>query len=71
MADDVSETVLPLEVRRLRVEPGDTLVLRAPWKLSADYANILIRDLQARFPGVPILVLADGIDLDVLSKPKD
>jgi len=68
LADFEADKALPLEVRRLRLEPGDTLVLRTPQPLSVWVTERLATALAARFVDTPIVVLEAGLDLEVVSK---
>ncbi|WP_412063981.1 hypothetical protein [Rhizobium sp. SYY.PMSO] len=55
------------DVRRIEFRPGDRLVLRVKGRLSAEMFERIKRILEAFAPGVPVLVLDDGMSLDVLS----
>lgn len=62
-----ADKVLPLEVRRLRLEPGDSLVLRVPGRISEAAVDYFRHGLQQTFPGARVFVLEDGAALEVLS----
>lgn len=60
---------LPLEVRRVRLKPGDTLILRTPMPLTQAAAERMTAALRARFGDTQqVLILEQGLDLEVLSK---
>lgn len=67
-----AEPELPLEVRRVRLEPGDILVLKSKQRLSHEICTRLTEALKRDFPGVPIMILDPDMDLEVVSpaKPK-
>jgi hypothetical protein len=62
-----AEKYLPLEVRRLRIGPGDTLVLRTPNRLSIAAIEHLHAAMRSTFPTAPVIILDDGMDLAVAS----
>lgn len=55
-------------VQVLRLEPGDTLVLKTPRALTADQADRIRQQLEARFPGYPALVISGDMDLSVIEQ---
>lgn len=62
MTDDFP---LPDEVQRLKLEPGDVLVLSYDGMLSADQAQHMRAIVEQRFPGHKAMVLTDGMTLSV------
>jgi hypothetical protein len=68
LAQFEANKVLPLEVRRLRLEPGDTLVLRTPRPVPPTTATHLAAALREQFPGAQVLVLESGLDLEIVSQ---
>lgn len=59
------------EVRILRLEPGDMLLVSSPLRLSdADVAFIGDR-LKGKFPGHEAVILDGGLTLDILRKGGD
>jgi hypothetical protein len=64
----VSDQPITLEdVKRLRLEPGDTLVLRLGHFLPADVVAHLQAQMKAAFPNHRTVVLADDMELEVVS----
>lgn len=60
---------LPLEVRRLRVNPGDSLLVTVPANMSMDQV-VYVRDcFRGRFDGAEVLIVSDDIDITVVEKP--
>lgn len=62
---------LEVDVRRLRCQPGDTVVLRTPRPLSAETTGRLREQVLYALPddhGCRVLVLDAGLDLDVIGK---
>jgi hypothetical protein len=58
------------DVQRLRLEPGDSLVVRCPARL--DMATVVevkerVRAILRIADDVPVLVLPDGMGVEVLS----
>jgi hypothetical protein len=53
-------------IRRLRLEPGDTLVICIPQPITADQAEAIKRHIDSALPGVPVLVFDTGISLAVV-----
>lgn len=60
----MADVELP-EVRILRLQEGDVLLLRAPKRLSDEEAATLVDGIEATFPGHRALVVEDGIELTV------
>lgn len=58
-------------VQVLRLEPGDTLVLKVPRELTAEQADDVRQQLEARFPGYPALVMSGDMDLSVVEQQAD
>lgn len=50
----------------VRIEPGDTLVVRYPRSFAQQYAERLEKRLEDMLPGVRVIVLGDGAELSVL-----
>lgn len=67
MPDELQDITEAHEVRIVRVQPGDTIVLRYPGYLSPQGAANLTRYAEARFK-CPVIVLVEGIEIDVLRK---
>lgn len=53
------------EARIISLQPGDKIVLRYPGQLSRSGVENLT-NLAFKFFGVPVIVLEEGLDLDVL-----
>ncbi len=70
MTDDLEgfATVPPElpQVRILRLEPGDILVLQHERRLDDLVMNRIREDVRERLPGHPVLVLDDGLTLAAL-----
>ncbi len=54
------------KVERLSLAPNDTLVLTCPGSLSQDTAVRLREHLEKEFPGIKVLILADGLEIKVI-----
>ena len=55
------------EASRLKLEPGDTILLRVPPDLDYDEIERLGEQMNTRLPGHPVLVLAADIDLKTVT----
>ena len=53
------------EVRILRLQPGDVLVLQCEKFLDREEAHYITQQLAARFPGHEAIVLDGGVTLDI------
>lgn len=58
---------LPAEVRRLRLEPNDILVLKCEGRITEDMAATLKRKVEDRVPEHRCLVLDSDAELSVLT----
>ncbi len=67
MADDI----LLSDVRRLRLEPGDALLVTVPANLSAEQLHRIRATLGDSLPGTRVLVVFEGVDISVLSGATD
>lgn len=56
------------DVKRLRLEPGDTLVLRMDAH-SEEVVERFTGEMRTAFPGHRTVVLGKGVDLEVVSAP--
>lgn len=63
---DLAEVRWVGDLQRVRLEPGDTLVLRCPGRLSIEAAARLKERLEATFVGHQAVVLGEGMDLGVV-----
>jgi len=58
------------EIQRLRLNPGDTLVITFPGHLTPAVAEMIRERLRQKFPeSVTILILDQGARLAVLESP--
>jgi hypothetical protein len=55
------------DIQRLRLEPGDVLVLRMPDRLTAAAVEHLANTMQDAIPGHKVIVLEKGAQLEVVS----
>lgn len=55
------------EARIIRISPGDKIILRHPDRLSFQAIENLTTIAEKVF-GCPVLVLSEGMDIDVLRK---
>lgn len=55
------------DIRRLQIKPGDRLVLRLNSHLTQEQVGIVREHLERFAPGVPVLVLDPGMDLEVVA----
>jgi Rad3-related DNA helicase len=66
---DVNTNDLSLEsVRVMRLQPGDTIVIKSAYRISQEVAEHLKRELETRYSGYRVLVLDQGIDIEVVRK---
>lgn len=63
------EPIMLEDVKRLRLEPGDTLVLRAAAPMEEEILDALREQMRAAFPDHRTLVLV-GSDLDLTAVPE-
>jgi translation initiation factor IF-1 len=56
------------EVRRVRIAPGDVVVLRTAVNLDTETAEKMIADLQQVFPENKVIVLGENSHLEVAEK---
>jgi len=64
----VSELPEITDVQRLTLKPGDRIVVRSPERLSPATAELVLERVRTilRLPDdVPVLLLADGMSLEV------
>lgn len=61
-----AELVDVAEVERLRLRPGDTLVVKVPYWMNVDEYAQLSENMTKAFPDTKIVVLERGADLAVL-----
>ena len=54
------------ELQPVALQPGDTLVLMHPGALSPDAIPPIRRAMEQRFPGHAVIVLEEGMRLEVL-----
>lgn len=59
------------EVRILRLEPGDVLVLQCEKFLDREEASYITEQVAAYFPGHEAIVLDGGVTLDIARKEAD
>jgi hypothetical protein len=62
----VSELPEITEVQRITLKPGDRLAVRSASRLTPDTARRIKEVVEATWPGVPVLVLDDGMSLEVV-----
>lgn len=53
-----------INAEKIRVEPGDTVVLKMPGHLSPENVNNIKNQAKAMFPDNRILVLSDGMTIE-------
>ena len=66
----VEATELP-EVRILRLQPGDTLLISSQLRLDQAEFDAISKTFAERFPGHPVALLDGGLNLDILRKDGD
>lgn len=62
----MTEIVLD-DVTKLRLEPGDVLVVRLPTSMPGAVLEHIAEAIREKFPTTPALMVADGIDLAAVS----
>lgn len=70
MGHFAEELIMHLEneiqlIRILRIEPGQQLVVTYPGVCPAGLLNVMKDFFDKHFPGVPVLILMDGVKLAV------
>ncbi len=55
------------EIHRIRLEPGDIVVVRSDQVLSLGMHNFLAAEMSKAFPGHRIVLLERGFSLDIVS----
>ena len=63
---DALELAIKGDIRRLRLKPGDTVVVRVERDLTELQVNHASRALRLAFPDNPCLVLTAGASLEVV-----
>ncbi len=58
-----------VEATRFALDSGDTVLLRVPGDFGFDGFEALTEQARDRFPGHPIVVVAAGVDLEVVGLP--
>lgn len=53
------------DIRVLRLQPGDVLIMRTPTRLSQIDQEGIRQQVEKQFPGHKCLVLTDGLELDI------
>lgn len=61
---------LPMEVRRFKLEEGDSLLLRVHDRLSVADARTIKGMLEDNFPGHKCLVMAGSMELEIVSEAR-
>lgn len=56
------------EVKRLELKPTDTIVVRYEGHIPPQAQAYIKRVLEDRFPGHTVLVLEQGLDIEIISK---
>lgn len=64
--DCATEPMLPLELRRVVVNPGDIVVIKAAGHLSQEGVRIVSQAWESRFPGIPYVLVDGGFDISTL-----
>jgi pyruvate kinase len=63
------ETIQVEKIQRLRVEPGETLVVTMPRHSTAENVSVAAKVIRERVPdGVEVLVVSGGIELSVIER---
>lgn len=71
---EIEPTAMPVElpeVRILRLEPGDKLLLTADHQVYDAELHAITEQLAKRLPGHEVLLIEDGLRLDILRKDGD
>ncbi len=67
----MTDDILLSDVRRLRLEPGDALLVTVPANLSVEQLHRIRATLSDSLPGTRVLVVFEGVDVSVLSGATD
>ena len=65
-----SEMELPALAQRIKLKPGDTLVLTFPRSITDEQADRIKRLIEARFPLNSVMVVGDGAVVSVIEVPR-
>lgn len=55
------------EIRRVRIQPGDVIVLRTDAHITAAVGERIVTDLKDIFPGHKVIILPEGNRLQIVS----
>jgi hypothetical protein len=59
-----------VELIRVRLKPGDTVVVRVPGTLSAEQSQMIREQVRGVFEGYPVLVLSRGMSIEAVEVPE-
>lgn len=62
------ENILPMDVRRLDLQAGDTAVIRCTTDITTDRMRNIIDAWNTQFPGVKAVVVDQYLDISIVSK---
>jgi hypothetical protein len=65
-----SEMELPALLQRIKLNPGDTLVLTFPRSITGEQADRIKRLIEARFPLNSVMVVGEGAVVSVIEVPR-
>jgi hypothetical protein len=60
-----------LDAQILRLEPGDRIAIKSQRHLTVEQAEMLKRQLEAVWPGFPVVVLPPELDLVIVREGED
>jgi hypothetical protein len=64
--------VLEIEaIKRLRLRPGDIIVLRCPGRMRKEGMDYLRKSMEFNFPDHKCLVLEEGMDIETITKEEE
>jgi len=65
----MTEQITVEEIRRLRLEPGDHLLVRVPHDTTHATVTVMRKYFAELWPSVPVMVVAADIDISVVNQP--
>src|SRR2546428_6476703 len=69
---DTSPVGIQIEdVKRLTLNPGDVLVVHIPFQAEVGTLRDMARQMEAFLPGNKVLVIAQGVELEVVGPESD
>lgn len=62
------DKILPMDVRRLDLHTGDTVIIRCTTDVSSDRMTLILDSWNKQFPGVKAVIVDQYLDISIVSK---